>query len=207
MRLSLLALMLQISAFAAAPRILYTKSFPGSVPAYVSIILEQDGTVLYREAEGEDPARLQLEPEEAAAIFDLARKVDRFQKPLEANIKVANMGMKTFRWEEGPENWETKFNYTLDENARALASWFERIIEAEQIFIQLERSVKYDKLGVNKALLLLNTAWDRKTLLAHDVFLPLLDRVAKNDSYLNIARERASMLAQTFRARKVKSAE
>ncbi len=193
---------------AASERVIYSKSFPGSVPAFVSIAVDPSGETVYKEAEDDDaPARLKLEPEEATAIFELARKLDRFQKPLESNLKVANMGLKTLRWEEGSQRWEQKFNYSLDEDARALVAWFDKITDTEQLFFQLERAVKYDKLGVHKAILQLNAAWDRKGLVAVDQFLPLLDRVAKNDSYLNMARDRAAALAEAFRQRKAKPAE
>jgi hypothetical protein len=36
-------------------------------------------------------------------------------------------------------------------------------------------------------------------VVAAQQFLPLLDRIAKNDSYLHIARERASALAEAIR--------
>ena len=64
----------------------------------------------------------------------------------------------------------------------------------------MERTVRFDKLGVNKALLQLQAAMERRRLVALDEFLPLLDRVRKNESYLNMARERAAALAEAIRA-------
>ena len=55
------------------------------------------------------------------AIFDLADKLDHFKRPLESGLKVAKTGDKTFRWENGAEAGEAKFNYSLDENAKAAA--------------------------------------------------------------------------------------
>jgi hypothetical protein len=40
---------------------------------------------------------------------------------------------------------------------------------------------------------------------APEQFLNLLDRVAKNESYLHMARERAALLAQMFREGKPKT--
>ena len=116
------------------------------------------------------------------------------------------MGTKIFRWENGTERNEVKFNYTQDLDATQLHDWFERIVETEQHLINLERAVRYDKLGVNKALLLLETTWDRKRLVAPQQFLPLLDRVVKNESYLHMARERAAALADAFRGNTPKAA-
>jgi len=112
------------------------------------------------------------------------------------------MGMKTFRFEAGPEKQEVKFNYSEDPDAQALLDWFERISESEEHVINLERTVKYDKLGVNEALLLLQISYERKRLVAPQQFLPLLDRVVKNDSYMHMARERAAGLAEAIRAAK-----
>ena len=49
--------------------------------------------------------------------------------------------------------------------------------------------------------------YDRKRLVGVERFLPLLDRVAKNDTYLHMARERAAALADVFRNPKPKTTE
>ena len=132
----------------------------------------------------------------------MAAKLDLFTRPLESPLKVAKMGMKTFRFEDGKKNPEVQFNFTEDLDGRALSEWFERVSETCQYLIGLERSVKYDKLGVNKALLFLESAMDRKRVVSHSSFLPLLDRVAKNESYMNMARSRAAGFAEAIRAGK-----
>ena len=45
------------------PRVTYTKSFPGSEPAYMAITVDKDGAVTYREAKDEDPETFKLEPD------------------------------------------------------------------------------------------------------------------------------------------------
>jgi hypothetical protein len=47
----------------------------------------------------------------------------------------------------------------------------------------------------------------RKRLVGLDRFLPLLDKVAKNDVYLHMARERAASLASAIRDPKPKTTE
>ncbi len=184
----------------AAPRLFYSKYFKGSVPEFVAITIERSGQVTYQEAKDDDnPIRVQMTDAETQELFDLAEKLDRFQHPLESGLKVANMGTKTFRFEDGNEKHETQFNYSLDTNAQALLDGFEHIAETEQNFIQLDRTAHYDKLGVNEALLLLQIGLEHKRLVASQQFLPLLDRIAKNESYLHIARERAASLAETIR--------
>ncbi|HLJ15200.1 MAG TPA: hypothetical protein VKV15_11930 [Bryobacteraceae bacterium] len=204
--LAILAVCLPLTTSAqTGPRIVYTKAFPGSSPPWAGITVERDGSTVYKESPNDDqPLKFRLEDDETADIFRLADKLGHFNHPLESNLKVANMGMKTFRFEDGKETHEVKFNYSLDPDAQQLADWFERIIETEQDYERLDTAVHFEKLGVNDALLLLQVSWEHKRLVAHAQFLPLLDRVAKNESYLHMARERAASLAAAIRAGKSK---
>jgi hypothetical protein len=190
------------------PKVLYTKSFPGSIPAYVSVELLKNGQAIYKEApDDENPVSFKVSPEDTGEIFNLVEKLEHFKRPLESNLKVANMGMKTFRFEDGTAKNEAKFNYSLDADANTLLDWFERMTETQRLHFDLERTAKFDRLGVNKTLLQIEAAYDRKRLIGVDRFLPLLDRVAKNDSYLHMARERAAALADAFRNPKPKTTE
>lgn len=202
--MKLVALGLVCSAVAlAAPRLIFSKSFPGSTPAYVAITVDRSGAGEYKEApDDENPLKLQLSAADTDEMFALADKLDRFKRPLESPVKVAQMGMKTFCFEDGKIKTEVKFNFTEDADARALTDWFERISETGQNYWSLERAVKYDKLGVNQALLQFNVAMDKKRVVSPEIFLPMLDRVAKNGTYLNMARSRAASLAQAIRTPK-----
>jgi hypothetical protein len=196
----LLVLLSFCEAGAAAPRLYYSKYFKGSVPEFAAITVERSGQTTYQDAKDDDnPIHLQLTESETQEIFDLADKLDHFQHPIESGLKVANMGTKTFRFENEAEKHEVQFNYSIDTTAQALLDCFEKIAETEQDFIALDRSAHYDKLGVNDALLLLEISMDRKRVVAAQQFLPLLDRIGKNESYLHIARERASNLADAIR--------
>ncbi len=187
----------------AAPKLVFTKSFPGSTPPYVEISVEKDGSVVYKEApDDNNPISIHLTQADADTMFSLADKLNQFADPIEANIKVAFMGKKTFRYEDpaGTEKHRVEFNYSADLNAQALLDWFEKIAESERDYIELERTVKYDKLGVQNALLQIQATQDQKRLVAPEQFLPLLDRVVKNASYMNIARQRAALFAKDVRA-------
>src|ERR1035438_551080 len=101
-RYGLFAVFATAVAFAqSVPRVTYTKSFPGSDPAYVSISVERGGMVSYKETPDDDPDTFQLEPMFTDRIFELADKLDHFKRPLESNLKnIAKMGDKTFHWED-----------------------------------------------------------------------------------------------------------
>jgi hypothetical protein len=191
--------LLLLAALLADGRIEFTKVFPKSDPAYVGITVESTGAAVFKtDPRDEQPVIFQLSPSETSELFALANKVD-LTKRWETPLKVAFMGTKTVSYENNGKTARQVFNYTDDVDARALTDWFERISESEQCFIDLERSVKYEKIGVKQALLGLQSEWERKRLVAVLQFLPLLDRVIKSDSYLQMARKRAQALADTFR--------
>ncbi len=189
-----------LAAGTTPPRLLYSKYFKGSVPESVFITVEKSGQVIYKEAlDDERPLKFALTEAQAGEMFALAETLGHFSRTLESPLKVAQMGVKTFRWEQDGGATEAKFNFTEDPDARLLSDWFERMIETQQNYYILERAVKFDKLGVNQALLQLQLTLERKRILAPEQFLPLLDRIVRNESYMHMARERAANLAETFR--------
>ena len=199
---TLIFLLAAVSVWAAeAPRISYSKSFPGSLPSFFAITVDRTGATSYNETEDPDNVEhIQLEPQAVTEMFWLADKLDHFKKPLESGLRVANMGQKTFRWEEGGEKSETKFNYSAIEDAKMLSDWFERIGESTRLMLELKRAAKHDKLGVNAAIVNIYILWNNKRLVGTAQFLPLLDQVAANETYIHMARERAAQMADAIRA-------
>jgi hypothetical protein len=66
------------------------------------------------------------------------------------------------------------------------------------LFFELDRTARFEPLGVDKALLRIEAAWDKKRLVSWEIFYPMMNRVIKNDRYLNMARERAGRLKELF---------
>jgi hypothetical protein len=184
------------------PRISFSKSFPGSQPAFFLITVERTGVSSYNESQDADNAeKLQLEPSVTGDMFQMAERLDHFNRPLESGMKVANMGEKTLRWEGGGETWESKFNYSTNEDAKLLADRFETIAVCAQTLLELRRAIRHDRLGVNAAVLKIQGLWNDKRLVATADFLPVLDRVANDEVYIHMARERAAQIADAIRAR------
>ena len=191
-----------VSLLSAAeyPKVTFTKTFKGSVPPFYLIEVTRDGSGVYKEApDDQQPISFQLPEAATNDLFARLEKAGNGHRPLEANLKVANMGLKTIRFEDGKNRQEVSFNYSLDENAQAIADTFERISETQQHFINLERSIRFDRLGVNKIILQIESSNDRQRILGPDAILPLLDRVAKSESFMHMTRERAARLAETLR--------
>jgi hypothetical protein len=184
-----------------AQRFFYSKSFPGSDPAYVQVTLEKNGEAVYREAPDDDmPLTFKLTAAETAEVYLLVEKLGNFTRPVESGLKVAFLGTKTFRLEKGAEKREVQFNYSNDPAAGLLWEWCERMTESAQHRIALERAAKYDKLGVFKALNLLGSAIERKRVVGLEQYLPVLERIIKNESYMHTARAKASEIAEYIRA-------
>ena len=170
MKWTLILLFANVLCAGDGRRLFYSRSFPGSVPAYFQVTLDEEWRREYREAPDDDhPLKFQLTEAETDEVFGLAEKLDYFKHPLESPVKVAFMGTKTFRYENGERKSEVKFNYTEDPQARELLDWFERMAESAQHRIELERTAKYDRLGVVKALLLLESAMEHKRLVGRTV--------------------------------------
>ena len=202
MRAFSFALLLSASLFAAAPRLVYTRSFPGSVPPYFSIAIDRSGALEYKEAPKDDqPLKLQLPEPDTAPLFDLAQKLAYFTAPLESGLKVANTGKKTFRYEnENGAPSEVSFNYSVNPDAQALLVRFEQIASTERAFLDLNQTVRYDKLGVNDALAEIEALWVRKQLVAPHQFLPLFSRITTHESFMHLVRDRAARLRDEFTA-------
>jgi hypothetical protein len=200
MKRSVLLLFAAAVAASAAPRLFYSRTFPGSTPAYLEVTVEANGDADYREAvDDELPVKFHLSEADTREVFALADKLGHFKTPLEAPAKVAFMGTKLFRWEDGADKSEAKFNFSADLSARALQDWFERMAESAEHRLELERTAKYDRLGLVNALNLLASAYERKRLVALDQFLPLLDRIANNENYMHAARSTAAEIAEAIR--------
>jgi hypothetical protein len=196
-----LFLLFASSLFGAdGPRLFYSKNFPGSVPPYVQVTLDKGGETEYREApDDNDPLKFKLTEAEVTEVYGLAEKLDNFKHPVDSGLKVAFMGTKTFRMEQGTEKHEVQFNYSENPAASALWEWFERMTESAQHRIDLDRAAKYDHLGLVKALNLLWSAMDRKRLVGLEQYLPTLDRIVKNETYMHTARARAAEIAEAIR--------
>ncbi|MDQ2775805.1 MAG: hypothetical protein M3Y57_12950 [Acidobacteriota bacterium] len=201
MKLAALALV-AVSAFAGVPRLTFTKSFPGSIPAYVSLTVDKSGSLQYKESSIDDqPLKAQMKETDAATLFSLAEKLGYFKSPLESGLKVANTGKKTFRYEdEKGAVTEVVFNYSLDETARQLLDRFEQIAATERAYINLDQTSHFDKLGVNDSLAMIEALWVRKELATPEQFIPLLTHITAHESYMHLVRERAARLKDEFLA-------
>lgn len=186
-------------ASVAEDRIVYQKVFKGSNPEYQEIAVSRSGAALYKEAADDaNPVAFKVPATVTDAIFQHAAALGFFQRKLESGLNIAKMGEKTFRY-EGKGGGSQTYNYSLEPDAQKLQDYFEKIGDSQRLFIKLEYTVKFDRLGINDALVAMEDARHRERLIGTEHFLPLLDRIVKNKRFMNIARNRADMLARYIR--------
>lgn len=182
----------------AADAIFFSRTFPGSVPPYFQVEIDADGKAIYREApDEEDPLTFTLTAATRDWLFAKAGELDGFQRELASKRKVAFTGDKVLRFEAGgATRGEAKFVYTEDPVAAELVTWFLRVSETERYYIDLERALQFDRLGVGDSLLKLHSAYDKGRIVAPVQFLPLLEKVVAEQKIMHQARARASALIE-----------
>lgn len=192
------------SAPTQAAKITFRRVFKGSSPEFIEISVREDsntGAFEIRQLD-EDPGSSPFEVSEGlrTKIFGLAGQLNHFQgQDLDVHRKIANLGEKTFRWEQGGVAHETKFNYTLNQPASQLLQIFEGLARQQEHYALLERRMRYDRLGINDALLLFESDLNRGLMPEPQRLIPLLDQISSDTRFVDIARQRARTLADRLR--------
>lgn len=194
-------------AAAAAPspaKLSYRRVFKSSSPEFIEIVVREDADAATYEIRqlDDDSGALAFEVSAAlrAKMFELAAELKHFQGvDLDVHRKIANLGEKTFRWISGAESHEARFNYTLNVRANQLMQIFEGLARQQEHLTLLARRIKYDRLGVNDALLQFETDLNRNLLPEPRRALPALDQISSDSRFVEIARQRARTLAERIR--------
>lgn len=187
-----------------AASLTYRRLFKSSSPEFIEIVVREDSdsaTYEIRQLD-EDPGALPFEVSASLRVrmFELAAQLHHFQgQDLDVHRKIANLGEKTFRWEHGSEIHETKFNYTLNSEANQLLQIFEGLARQQEHLMLISRRMKYDRLGINDALLQFETDFNHRLLPEPQRALPVLDQIASDSHFVEIARQRARSLAERIR--------
>jgi hypothetical protein len=205
---SLLLCFLAAILSAAAPSgpgvFTYRRIFKSSTPEFIEIKINENSDVGSYEIRqlDEDPGATSFEIGHAlrARIFELIAQL-RYFKGLDLDIhrKIANLGEKTFRWDRGAESYEVKFNYTMNTEATQLLQICEGLARQQELVELLQRRMKYDRLGVNDALLQLETDLSKGVLPEPQRLAPLLDQISGDYRFVEIARQRARAIAERVR--------
>lgn len=185
-------------------RISYRRVFKSSYPEFIEIRVSENGSCTYdirQLDEDPDPKLGEVSAPLRAKIFELAAQLRNFHGiELDVRRRIANLGQKTFRYEGNGQMHEVSFNYTLDSHANQLMQIFEGLARQQEHLVKLQRRMKYDRLGVNDALMHLESDLNRRNLPEPQRLLPTLEQIANDPRVVEIARQRARTLAQRIRS-------
>ncbi len=189
---------------ASAATITFRKVFKSSYPEFVEIKVSESGAGTFdirQLSDDSNPQPMKIDAPIVQKIFDLAAKLHNFEGiDLEIHRRIANLGEKTFRYDRGSETHTVAFNYTLDHSAEQLLDIFEGLSREQTDLSDLQRTMRYDRLGVNDVLLRIQKDYDHGLLPDPEQLLVPLDQVAADDHFIDIARERARTLATRIRS-------
>lgn len=188
----------------ASAKLTFRRVFKSSSPEFIEIAVREDSDTAAYEIrqldEDAGPSPFQVSAGLRTKMFELAAQLNHFQgQDLDVHRKIANLGEKTFKWESGSEVHETKFNYTLNSAAAQLLQIFEGLARQQEHFDLITRRMRYDRLGINDALLQFESDLNRSLLPEPQRVLPILDQIAGDSRFVDIARQRARSLAQRIR--------
>jgi hypothetical protein len=182
----------------------YRRVFKGSTPEFIEVKVAEDGAGSYDIRQlSEDPAPQSFTVSAAVCVklFSLANDLHDFAgADLDVHRRIADLGEKTFRYEKGGEVHETRYNYTINHTASQLQMIFEGLSKQQEDLTDLDQKLRYDRLGVNDALLQLEGDIAQRTIPEPDRFLPVLDRIAADSRLVEVARQRARSLAARIRS-------
>lgn len=186
------------------PTIVFRKIFKSSYPEFVEIKVPENGACtadIRQLSDDPSPQPFQLNASIVQRIFDLAGDLHDFNGVnLEIHRRIANLGEKTFIYQNGSQVYQTSFNYSTNSAAQQLLDLFENLTRQQTDLSDLQRTMRYDHLGVYDVMQRIEKDYDDKVLPDPSALLPTLDKLALDNTYLNIARELARNLAGRIRA-------
>lgn len=195
---------LPVTAAPSGGTFTYRRIFKSSVPEFIEIKIPQNGeqaSVEIRQLDDEAGASpFEIGGPLRSKIFELIAQLGYFKGlDLDVHRKIANLGEKTFTWTNGAEAYNVTFNYTLNSTAMQLLQICEGLAREQELLELLQRRTKYDRLGVNDALLQFESDLNKGILPEPARALPILDQIAADSRFVDIARQRARTLAERIR--------
>lgn len=183
------------------PEVSFTLDFAQSNPPFYNIAIDADGRAEYKATpmpknQG-DPYEVKFVATEPTRtrVFELARQLNDFQGSFEYNkSKVAFTGTKTLAFKNAGAEHQTTYNWSDNPQIQEITTIFQNIAETMNLGRQLEDKYRFDKLGVDAILRIMDQEATENHLGELQVLQPILSRIAKDPGMMNISRRRAESL-------------
>ena len=170
-------------------------------PPRYSVAIASDGRATYRSEPGADPNGgsapepylLEWTATDATRdkVFDSAKKLNYFHGKFESNAKVAQTGVKTLTFKDSSHDNSTSYNYSENPLVRDLTHIFQSISTTAEIGRKLTHDLRFDKLGIDADLKVLQEQQHQNDALEIVSIAPVLQRIAGDSSMLRMSQQRA----------------
>ena len=167
----------------------------GNLELYGVELKENGGGEFQFKKRNEEPIHLEitLRPSVITTLFSLFSQSDFLNesKDFVSQRKVADMGMKTVRYETGSAKREVIYNYTEDKGLQQISNFFENLCQQERTLFEMDLALKYDRLGIPKKLDELDQNLSDKRIVAPERFIQVLEKIYQDQSLMHLARKEA----------------
>lgn len=195
---------------AVLPVIVFTQAWPEATPPYYSITVDSAGHVTYRSSakpENSDDAydlKFQFSDETRGNLFNYAKQADYFRGNYDyKRSRIAYTGTKTLRFHGDGKDHSTTYNWSDNLAIQSITKIFQNVSETIELGRIVADKYRFDKLGVDAEMKKLEEATKEDRTAELQAIQPILSKIAKDPSMMNITRRRAeSLLAKISKTAK-----
>jgi hypothetical protein len=193
-----------------SPFVSFVFDLPGSIPGHYGITVFSDGHASYvsdgklsKDAQSDQPytSDFTISPASVNKVFDLAKQAHYFQGNLDSKKKnLANTGDKTLMYKDAHKDTIQSYNYSTTPGVQDLTTWFENLSATLEFGHRLEYDYRYEKLALDEDTKAMEDAAGRGGLVEVNAIAPTLQKIANDQSVVNVARARALRLLEHHEA-------
>jgi hypothetical protein len=194
------------SSAQAQATVSFTFDFPGSQPEHYAISVDSDGHAKYESNGKLDPQTeagdlfrmdLTLSPSTSSRVFDLAKRADYFQGPVDSNRRnLASTGTKVLAYRDAGKSTSATYNYSQISAVQQITALFQNLSTTLEFGRRIEFYRRYQKLALDDELKRMEEMAKQNSLEELSALAPLLQQVASDPTMINPVRVRAQRLIE-----------
>jgi hypothetical protein len=188
------------AAAQAGPVVTFTQDWPAATPPYFSVAVSSMGRVAYQSSPKANTGDLYelkftMSPENQKLVFQVADQLKHFNGNWDYKKgRIAFTGTKTLSFKDAGNGYSTTYNWSDNVQIQQLTALFQSISETIELGRKLADTYRFDKLGVDAVLKSMEEAAKSNQLAEIQAVQPILSKLAKDSSLMNISRRRAEFL-------------
>ena len=192
--------------------VVFTCDFPASDPSHYEVSISPGGGGSYSsqpravQDAGSDPKTEVSAPEvyrtdfrvsstTASRIFDFAKRANYFSGNFDSGKKkIASTGMKTLVYRSPDRSTSTAYNYSENSAIQELTSTFQDLSITLEFGRRLDYDLRFQKTAIEAELKSMEEMQGGGSLVEVSAVAPILQKIADDQSIMNISRSRALRL-------------